>query len=76
MVSELDGGVGAILGKLEAHVIVRGVEGHETVTGDVDLDFCSKPWNSDRHVMWKICASKFVADTVHLPLSGFILLLR
>ena len=37
-----------------SHVIVRGVEGHETVAGDVDgdgdLDFCSKPWNSDRHV--------------------------
>ena len=36
------------------HVILRGVEGHETVAGDVDgdgdLDFCSKPWNSDRHV--------------------------
>lgn len=37
-----------------SHVILRGVEGHETVAGDVDgdgdIDFCSKPWNSDRHV--------------------------
>lgn len=41
-------------GQFTQHVILTGVAGHETRAGDVDadgdIDLCSKPWNTGRHV--------------------------
>ena len=41
-------------GKFAGTMILTGVAGHETRAGDVDgdgdVDLCSKPWRTDRHV--------------------------